>query len=61
MAKKSWIEKQKKEPKFKVRKYTRCKLCGRSRAYLRDFEICRLCFRKLASEGQIPGIIKSSW
>ena len=61
MAKKSWIEKQKKEPKFKVRQYNRCKLCGRSRGYFRKFEICRLCFRKLASEGQIPGIIKSSW
>lgn len=61
MAKKSWIEKQKKEPKFKVRKYNRCKLCGRSRGYLRKFDVCRLCFRKLASEGQIPGITKSSW
>ncbi len=61
MAKKSWIEKQKKEPKFKVRKYNRCRLCGRSRGYFREFDICRLCFRKLASEGRIPGIIKSSW
>ncbi len=61
MAKKSWIEKQKKEPKFKVRKYNRCKLCGRSRGYLRKFDVCRLCFLKLASEGQIPGITKSSW
>jgi small subunit ribosomal protein S14 len=61
MAKKSLIEKQKKEPKFKVRKYSRCKLCGRSRAYMSEFELCRLCFRKLASNGQIPGIIKSSW
>lgn len=61
MAKKSWIEKQKKEPKFIVRKYNRCRLCGRSRGYFREFDICRLCFRKLASEGQIPGVIKSSW
>ncbi len=61
MAKKSLIVKQKREPKFKVRKYTRCTLCGRQRAYMRQFSICRLCFRKLASEGQIPGVIKSSW
>jgi small subunit ribosomal protein S14 len=61
MAKKALVEKQKREPKFKVRKYNRCRLCGRPRAYIRDFGLCRLCFRKLASEGQIPGIIKSSW
>lgn len=61
MAKKSWMVKQKKNPKFPVRGYSRCNLCGRSRAYMRDFGICRLCFRKLAAEGQIPGVIKSSW
>jgi small subunit ribosomal protein S14 len=61
MAKKALVEKQKREPKFRVRKYNRCRLCGRPRAYIRDFGLCRLCFRKLASEGQIPGIIKSSW
>jgi small subunit ribosomal protein S14 len=61
MAKKSLIEKQKKEPKFKVRKYNRCSLCGRPRAYIRDFGLCRLCFRKLVSDGLIPGITKSSW
>ena len=61
MAKKSLIEKQKREPKFRVRKYNRCKLCGRPRAYMRDFGLCRLCFRKLVSEGQIPGVTKSSW
>lgn len=61
MAKKSWRVKQEREPKFKVRKYSRCKLCGRSRAYMRNFGMCRLCFRKLAAEGQIPGIRKASW
>jgi len=61
MAKKSWIAKQKKEPKFEVRKYNRCALCGRSRGYLRDFGICRLCFRKLALQGKIPGVKKASW
>lgn len=61
MARKALIEKQKKEPKFKVRKYNRCKICGRRRSYIRDFGICRLCFRKLALEGQIPGVKKASW
>ncbi|MDD3050595.1 MAG: type Z 30S ribosomal protein S14 [Candidatus Cloacimonetes bacterium] len=61
MAKKSWTIKQSREPKFKVRKYSRCQICGRSRAYIRDFGICRLCFRKLASNGQIPGVRMASW
>ncbi|KQC07004.1 MAG: hypothetical protein APR54_01240 [Candidatus Cloacimonas sp. SDB] len=61
MAKKSLVEKQKKTPKFAVRKYNRCKICGRPRAYMRDFGICRLCFRDLASKGEIPGIKKASW
>ena len=61
MARKGLIEKQKKKYKFKVRVYNRCNLCGRSRAYMRDFGICRICFRKLASEGKIPGVTKSSW
>lgn len=61
MAKKSWIVKQQREPKFEVRKYSRCLLCGRSRAYMRDFGLCRLCFRKLASDGLIPGVTRSSW
>lgn len=61
MAKKSLIAKAKREPKFKVRKYNRCKKCGRSRAYLRKFGLCRLCFRKLAHEGVIPGVKKASW
>jgi ribosomal protein S14 len=45
----------------KVQEYNRCPLCGRSRAYYRKFDMCRICLRKLASSGQIPGVIKSSW
>lgn len=61
MAKVCMIEKSKRLPKFKVRAYNRCKLCGRPRAYLRKFKMCRICFRTLALEGQIPGVIKASW
>ncbi|NLC11811.1 MAG: type Z 30S ribosomal protein S14 [Firmicutes bacterium] len=61
MAKKSLIAKAKRKPKFKVRVYNRCKLCGRPRAYLRKFGMCRLCFRRLAHEGKIPGVKKASW
>jgi len=50
-----------KKHKFGVRKKNRCPLCGRPRAYLRKFDMCRLCFRKLALNGDIPGVIKSSW
>lgn len=53
--------KAKKPPKYSARAYTRCELCGRSRAVYRKFKICRLCFRKLASEGRIPGVRKASW
>jgi small subunit ribosomal protein S14 len=61
MAKKSLIAKQKRKPKFQVRAYNRCSLCGRPRGYLRKFGICRICFRTLALKGQIPGVTKSSW
>jgi small subunit ribosomal protein S14 len=61
MARKALINKCKATPKFPVRKYTRCTLCGRPHAVIRDFGICRLCFRKLAHLGEIPGIKKSSW
>ncbi len=61
MAKKSLIAKCKREPKFAVRKYTRCERCGRSRAYLRRFRLCRICFRSLALRGELPGVIKASW
>lgn len=61
VARKALIVKAQKIPKFKVRGYTRCKLCGRSRAFLRKFEMCRICFRKNASFGLIPGVTKASW
>ena len=61
MAKTSLIAKHLRGVKYKVREHNRCKICGRPRGYLRRFEMCRICFRKLASEGQVPGVIKSSW
>lgn len=61
MAKTSLIVKAKRTPKFKVRTYHRCPVCGRARGYYRKFDLCRICFRKLASKGEIPGVIKSSW
>jgi small subunit ribosomal protein S14 len=61
MAKKSLIIKANKTPKFSTRKYNRCKVCGRPRGFIRAFELCRLCFRKFASAGLIPGVTKSSW
>lgn len=61
MAKKSMIAKAKRTPKFKVRAYTRCQICGRPKSVYRDFGICRVCLRKMASEGLIPGMKKASW
>lgn len=61
MARKCWMIKADKKPKFKVRAYTRCKICGRSRAVYRKFRLCRVCFRSLANEGKIPGVRKASW
>ncbi len=61
MAKTALIMKSQRSPKFKVRAYQRCKLCGRPRGYLRKFEMCRICFRELALKGQVPGIVKASW
>ncbi|WP_350343822.1 type Z 30S ribosomal protein S14 [Proteinivorax tanatarense] len=61
MAKKSMIAKQKRKAKFSVRKYNRCKICGRPHAYMRDFGMCRICFRELAYKGEIPGVKKASW
>lgn len=61
MAKKALIEKQKGKAKYSTREYTRCKICGRSHAVLKKYGICRICFRELASKGEIPGIKKSSW
>ncbi len=61
MARKALIVKSSRTPKFRVRTYTRCKRCGRARAYYRKFALCRICFRNLALEGKIPGVTKSSW
>jgi len=61
MAKTSLIVKAQRPPKFPTRAYRRCKLCGRSRGYLRKFQTCRLCFRELALKGEIPGVVKASW
>jgi small subunit ribosomal protein S14 len=61
VAKTSLIAKSRRKPKFKVRAYTRCRLCGRSRGYLRKFQMCRICFRNHALAGDLPGVIKSSW
>jgi small subunit ribosomal protein S14 len=61
MAKKSLIAKQKREQKYSTREYNRCRICGRPRGYMRKFGICRICFRKLAHAGQIPGVKKASW
>jgi small subunit ribosomal protein S14 len=61
MAKKSMIAKAKRGGKFKVRNYNRCEACGRPRAYIGKFKLCRICFRELASSGRIPGVIKASW
>jgi small subunit ribosomal protein S14 len=61
MAKKSSIAKCLRKPKFKVRAYNRCRACGRPRGYMRKFQLCRVCFRKLALEGFLPGVTKASW
>ncbi|HOM78381.1 type Z 30S ribosomal protein S14 [Patescibacteria group bacterium] len=61
MAKKSLIAKQKRTPKFEVRKYSRCELCGNPRGFMRRFKICRKCFRELAHKGVLPGVRKASW
>ncbi len=61
MARKCWINKCNSPAKFKVREYNRCGICGRRRGYLRKFKLCRICFRHLASIGQIPGVQKASW
>ena len=61
MARKALIEKAKKEPKYSSRVIRRCWKCGRKRGYMRDFDLCRICFRELAQRGEIPGVKKSSW
>jgi small subunit ribosomal protein S14 len=61
MAKKGLIQKNRRRPKYRVRAYTRCQRCGRSRAVFRRFLLCRICFRQLAHAGEIPGVTKASW
>ena len=61
MAKLCKIVKSKRPAKYKVQQRNRCQLCGRPRAYMRKFGLCRICFRELAVTGVIPGIRKSSW
>lgn len=61
MARLCMVVKAKRKPKFAVRGYTRCQVCGRARAVLQKYGICRLCFRKYAAAGQIPGVRKASW
>ena len=61
MARKSMIVKANRKPKYKVRAYTRCGICGRPHSVLKKYGICRICFRELAYKGQIPGVTKSSW
>ena len=61
MAKTSLRNKARREPKFAARRYNHCPLCGRPRAYLRKFSMCRICFRAKALRGEIPGVVKASW
>ena len=61
MAKKSLVAKANRTPKYAVRAYNRCRRCGRPRAYMRKFGMCRLCMRQLAHRGELPGIRKASW
>jgi small subunit ribosomal protein S14 len=60
MTRKSLIEREKNR-KFEVRQVNRCKRCGRARGYYRRFQLCRICLREMALEGQLPGVKKSSW
>lgn len=61
MATKAKIAKSKRPPKYPTQQRNRCELCGRPRAYMRKFGLCRICFRKLALAGEIPGVVKASW
>ena len=61
MARKALKNKARSKPKFSVRSYNRCPICGRPRAYIRKFGICRICFRSMALKGEIPGVVKASW
>ena len=61
MAKTCLVVKQRLTPKFKVRKYNRCQRCGRARGFIGKYQVCRICFRELANDGLIPGVVRSSW
>lgn len=61
MAKKSNVVRSAQKQKFKVREKNRCSICGRPRAYMRRFGICRICFRELAQKGELPGVVKATW
>ena len=61
MAKKAMIQRNERKPKFQVRVRNRCQRCGRPRAFLRKFGLCRVCFRQMSLRGEIPGVRKSSW
>ncbi|MBI2637131.1 MAG: type Z 30S ribosomal protein S14 [Parcubacteria group bacterium] len=61
MARTALIVKANRTPKFSTRRIRRCWKCGRNRGYMRDFDLCRICFRELARKGEIPGVRKSSW
>ena len=61
MATTAKIAKEQKTQKYAVRGRNRCQRCGRPRGYLRKFHLCRLCFRQLALEGDLAGVVKSSW
>ncbi len=61
MATKAKIAKTLKKPKYSVRRVNRCQSCGRPRSFLRKFGLCRICFRLLALQGYLPGVIKASW
>jgi small subunit ribosomal protein S14 len=61
MARLAKIAKSRKKPKFKVRVRNRCRVCGRARAFIRKFKMCRICFRGMALKGEIPGVVKASW
>jgi small subunit ribosomal protein S14 len=61
MPKKCQIVKAQKKPKYKTRAVNRCFRCGRKKGYIKDFGLCRICFRELANKGLLPGVKKSSW
>ncbi len=61
MATQAKMAKERRKPKFKVRAHNRCRCCGRPRSYMRKFALCRICFRELALQGYLPGVIKASW